>query len=287
MRSDQLEASIRNLAPWHFAMEVQPGIRTVDFNREEYGDKNLEKISTIDPYEMEGLMKVILPDGGVAGRSFLDVGCNGGGYCFVARELGAKPVHGFDVREHWINQANFIKSVRCPDDENLTFTMADAQTYTHPRSYDVTLFKGVFYHLADPIHMLINLLALTDRVMIFDSILRNDIPGNVLLPATESPAPLMSGVDSLIWLPGGPAAVIPIFRHCSFPHTRVVSLKKGPPSGKRRGRFRLIAARQEADLAAYDEWQAAERRKQRVQGVHREVGGLKADKGQTISNANT
>src|SRR5262245_36679216 len=107
-KRSKIEAALRDLAPWHFAIEVMPGIKTVDYNKDSYGDIDLDKVGVINPYEMSPLLQDILPDGGIAGRTFLDVGCNGGGYCFVAHELGAQACYGFDVREHWIRQAEFI-----------------------------------------------------------------------------------------------------------------------------------------------------------------------------------
>jgi len=57
---------------------------------------------------------------GLAGKSFLDAGCNAGGYCFVAKDLGAKETLGFDPRDHWIKQAEFCKRHRS-NTEGMTF----------------------------------------------------------------------------------------------------------------------------------------------------------------------
>src|SRR5687768_9583552 len=102
--ADQIERTLRELGPWHFNMEILPNVWTGAYNKDSYGNVDLDKVGLIDPYEMKSLLQVILPDGGIAGRTLLDVGCNAGGYCFVAHELGAKACYGFDVREHWIRQ---------------------------------------------------------------------------------------------------------------------------------------------------------------------------------------
>src|SRR5690348_1151932 len=94
---EAIEQKLRELAPWHFDMDVAPGMRTAAFNKDSYGNVDLDKVGVINPYEMKRLLEVILPDGGIAGKTFLDVGCNAGGYCFVAHELGAKACYGFDV----------------------------------------------------------------------------------------------------------------------------------------------------------------------------------------------
>ena len=247
-----VEARLRELAPWHFDMDVLPGIRTAKYNKENYGVVDLDKVGVIDPNEMSGLLQCILPDGGVSGKTFLDVGCNGGGYCFVAHELGAESCSGLDVRDHWIRQAEFIKSIRFPEADSLRFFLKDVKEFAHDQQYDVTLFKGVFYHLPDPISMLNKLCALTSRVVIVDSASRSDIPEECMAPWQESKTHVMSGVDGLAWFPGGPAVIKPMLGWSGFPHMRVVQHKKGGQAERFRGRFRVIAARHESDLSAYD-----------------------------------
>jgi SAM-dependent methyltransferase len=248
----QVEQNLRDLAPWHFNMEVMPGITTAAYNKQSYDDIDLDKVGVIDPDEMRDLLKIVLPDQGVKRRTFLDVGCNAGGYCFVAHELGAKLCYGFDVREHWIRQAEFIRSIKYPNSNSLHFRLADVKTFPHDQQYDVTLFKGVFYHLPDPIGMLVKLCELTGRAIIVDSASRSDIPGDCMVPWWESTTHVMSGVDGLAWFPGGPEVVGAILKYGGFPHMRVVKHIKGGKAERFRGRFRVIAARQVEDLAAFD-----------------------------------
>lgn len=247
----RLEETLVDLGPWHFDIEVAPGVRTVDFNKESYASTDRERVASIDPYEMVDLFKAVLPTG-VSGKTFLDVGCNGGGYCFVAHELGARACQGFDVRDHWIRQAECVKSLKYPEADSLRFFVEDVTEFAHQRRHDVTLFKGVFYHLPDPIATLNKICALTERAIIVDSASRSDIPADCIAPVQESKTHLMSGVHGLAWFPGGPEAVRPILAWSGFPHMRVVFDRKGHESQRFRGRFRLIATREESDLASYD-----------------------------------
>jgi SAM-dependent methyltransferase len=246
-----IEQRLAQLAPWHFNVEVRPGVWTEAFNRKEYEDADHQGVGLIDPREIQALFESILP-GGLRGRSFLDVGCNGGGYCFLAHDLGASSCHGFDVRQHWIDQCEFLKSLLHPDVASLHFEVADVKKFQHPHQYDVTLFKGVFYHLPDPITTLNQLCALTSRAIIVDTVCRGDIPEDTLVPWQESTTHVMSGVDGLAWFPGGPKALHAILKWSGFPHMRTVRWKKGAKEERFRGRMRVIAARDEQDLAAYD-----------------------------------
>jgi len=248
----EVEQNLRNLGPWHFNIEVMPGIRTAAYNKESYGHVDLDKVGIIDPDEMRDLLRVILPDGGVSGKTFLDVGCNAGGYCFVAHELGARACYGFDVRDHWIRQAEFIKSIKYPGATTLQFTKADVKQFAHQQQYDVVLFKGVFYHLPDPISTLGKLCDLTGRAIIVDSASRSDIPGECMVPWWESTTHVMSGVDGLAWFPGGPEVIGSILKWRGFEHMRVIHHRKGGKEERFRGRFRVIAARRQSDLSAFD-----------------------------------
>jgi tRNA (mo5U34)-methyltransferase len=249
---EAIEQKLRELAPWHFDIDVKPGVRTAAFNKESYGNVDLDKVGVINPYEMKQLLEVVLPGGGVAGKTFLDVGCNAGGYCFVAHELGAKACFGFDIRDHWIKQAEFIKSIKYPNLDNLKFNIADVKTFDHAQRYDVTLFKGIFYHLPDPISTTARICELTARAIIVDSASRSDIPGESMAPWQESQTHVMSGVDGLAWFPGGPEVVAPILKWAGFPHYRVVFDRKGGQAERFRGRFRMLATRDAKDLATFD-----------------------------------
>lgn len=241
---------LERLAPWHFNIEVEPGLWTKDCNKPDYESSDHNSVGLIDPSEMTRLLQTILP-GGIADKTFLDVGCNGGGYCFLAHEMGARRTHGFDVREHWINQANYVKSVRYPDADHIEFQVADAKTFRRESRFDVTLFKGIFYHLPDPISVLRDVCDMTERAVIVDTVGRSDIPESAMIPWNESTTHVMSGVDGLAWFPGGPAAVKVILEWAGFPHMRVVHWKHGTPETRNRGRFRVFATRDERDQADY------------------------------------
>lgn len=246
----ELLEQLRDLAPWHFDIEVADGVRTSDGNREYYKNQDHEGVSVVNPFEMESLLMRIYP-GGLTGKRFLDVGCNSGGYCFVAKKLGATSAFGFDVRDHWIRQANFLKKNLNASLSGVEFRVMHLSDLDASRSTDITLFKGVFYHVPDPIYDLRTLCDLTAEIMILDTMTDSTIPEHCLGSSQESLTHLMSGVDGLHWLPGGPKAVEGIFRWAGFPELRQVNWQRRV-RGRHRGRMRLIAARSAVLLEAFD-----------------------------------
>ena len=240
---EQLLDQLRELGPWHMDLEIAPGVRTSAGNREQYEDPDLQNVKMVDPFELKRIFDRVYP-GGLQGRSFLDVGCNAGGYCFVAKSVGAGRTLGFDVRDHWIRQAEFLRVHWPGETSGMEFRVTNLGEIDLGEGFDVTLFKGVFYHLPDPVGALLKLCAASKELIIVDTASRSDIPENAMMTRRESTSHVMSGVDGLAWLPGGPQAIIDILEHGGFPAAHVVYWEKEiVASPENWGRFRVVAAR--------------------------------------------
>lgn len=229
---------LRELAPWHFDMPVGEGLRTADGN-----DLLNERPNAVDPKKIGKVLTHIYPDG-LVGKRFLDVACNGGGYSLLARDLGAEHVLGFDVREHWIRQANFLRDHLPGNREVIRFEQCDllkADGLLGDERFDICLFKGIFYHLPDPVHALSLVTKRVDEVLVFDTdtaIGENDGCLKMYIEGVENP---MSGVHQLAWLPTGPKVMEGILHWLGFPYVQLLFWKQ--PPGRRHGRMRMIAAR--------------------------------------------
>ena len=250
MNSEQLIREIRELKPWHINLQITPEVDVRSaFKEEEVERANNGNVAFIEARpEFELKMQAIYPDG-VKGKTFLDCACNSGAYCFWMRELGAARSFGFDVREHWINQANFVKEHRVvsPTD-NIEFDVFDMMRLGEKNlePADITLFKGIFYHLADPIQGLKLAADLTKEVLWFNSamIYKEDERG--LICTFERGERVMSGVHSLSWTPTGPKVIVMMLYWLGFNdiwHT----FTRPYPNGEY-GRMEIIAARTEGEL---------------------------------------
>lgn len=253
VQSSELLEQLRALAPWHFDIPVGQGLRTIHGNQETYDDPDMVGVGTINTDSIRTLLTALYPEG-LSGRSFLDAGCNGGAYCFLAKELGASKVVGFDVRDHWIQQAEFLRSILNTDSTDMQFLVKHLHEFEAPeKHFNATLFKGVFYHLPNPISALEKLCSLTKDVIIVDTASKSDIPANSLQTNMEHQTQVMSGVDRLAWVPGGPQAVTDILHWLGFTEFRVDSWEKSWPGGQPGwGRFRVIAAREARALSEFD-----------------------------------
>jgi tRNA (mo5U34)-methyltransferase len=250
---EELRAEIRRLVPWHHDLEIAPGVRTgeraADDDRDPLG---VASSGLLRPDEVLGpLLRDIFPNG-LEGRSMLDCGCNAGGYLFAAKRMGAGQCFGFDVREHWLNQARFL--ARHLPGEDVEFAqldllaLRDRARERNLEPFDVTLFFGLFYHLPDPVAGVRIAADLTRELLILNTDADPKLTGDALTLNLESDTALMSGVHRLAWLPTGPRVLEEILHWCGFPHTRVHYVRQGP----RFPRIQVLAARDARTFAHYD-----------------------------------
>lgn len=242
---------LQQLAPWHFDLELTDGLRTGDGNRKLYGDKDMRNVVLIDPNELTPLLRCIYP-AGLHGKRFLDVACNGGGYSIVAKRLGADIAVGFDAREHWIRQANFV--VQQLGLDGVQFLQSSIDDFSADADFDICLFKGIFYHLPDPVASLRRVADMTREIIIIDTETDGTRSDLCLRLNREGQSHVMSGVDGLAWWPSGPDLLALILGWLGFPETREIFWHSKPNVRNRQspGRCRIIGARSVEVLRAFD-----------------------------------
>lgn len=244
-----LRAEIRRLGPWHQDLEIAPGVRTGERAPDDDPDPlGVGSPGMLEPRKvLDVLMRDVFPNG-FEGRSILDCGCNAGGYLFESKRMGAGRCFGFDVRDHWLDQARFL--ARHLPSEGIEFERLDllALRDRNLEPFDVTLFFGLFYHLPDPVASLRIAADLTRELFVLNTAAHPSLRGNALVLSLESETALMSGVHRLAWLPTSGRVLEEILRWCGFPHTRVHYVYATP----RYPRIQVLAARNASTFAHFD-----------------------------------
>ncbi len=249
---DWLLSQIRKLGPWHHDIRILQDLTVSDAFSEDgkLARSQNDGVSLIEPREkfFERLWGVF-PDG-LSGKRFLDCACNAGVYCFLAREAKAEFSFGFDVREHWIRQANFVKQYRTvsPTDR-IDFEVLDLYELPEKATapFDFTFFSGIFYHLPDPIHGLRLAAEMTSDVIVVNtaSMYDPENPGGLTPRRRASSSYVMSGVSELAWFPNGPKAILLILNWLGFREFKLTKFIKR----NERHRFEVFAAREKGRLA--------------------------------------
>src|SRR5215203_1520387 len=85
----------------------------------------------------------------LAGKTVLDIGCNGGFYSMEMKKRGAARVLGVDWDEDYLAQASFAAEVTGLDIEFRKLSVYDVGSLGE--RFDVVLFLGVLYHLRHPL----------------------------------------------------------------------------------------------------------------------------------------
>ncbi len=211
-----LEDQIVALGPWCHEIQVTPSISTrVWYERASGAEADLP---FVDPSDIAPgkLLRRLFPNG-LAGRAVLDCGCNGGGYLFMARDIGAGRCYGFDAREHWVRQAQFVAEHR-KGSHDITFELRSLYDlpYLEHEQYDVTFFNGILYHLPEPVGGLKIAADLTREVLIVDTSTRAGMPDGYLAVENENKEALLAGIHGLNWLPTGPDVVRRMLQWAGF-----------------------------------------------------------------------
>jgi tRNA (mo5U34)-methyltransferase len=107
----------------------------------------------------------------LAGKSVLDIGCNGGFYALEMKRRGAARVLGIDEDEGYLAQARFAAEVCGLEVEWRQLSVYDVAQLGE--RFDLVLFMGVLYHLRHPL-LALDLLAehVVKDQLLFQSMLR-------------------------------------------------------------------------------------------------------------------
>ncbi|MCE2792982.1 MAG: class I SAM-dependent methyltransferase [Blastopirellula sp.] len=219
---------IRQLGPWHMNIQLTESVFTGEAFASGGAIRDRERNKGVSLLNLRGYflgkLRQLYP-AGVASKTLLDCACNAGGYCFWAREAGMESAFGFDVRDHWIKQAKFVQGHRTvASTDRIEFQVCDL--YRLPERgcspADITMFKGIFYHLPDPVTGLKIAADLTREVMFFNTSTVWGEPDGYLKCGRESRENLMSGVHGLKWYATGPKVLSDILKWCGFVDRRLM-----------------------------------------------------------------
>ena len=258
LTNDALRAQADALGPWHHKVHLRDDIWTA---QDEAPDATGTVPKLRDPsVSFQNQLMRLFPDG-LQGRSFLDCACNCGGYSFLAKDNGAGRVLGFDVRKHWINQAEFIRKNRAAPSDGIEFRVADLlEIGDLGEDFDITWFSGIFYHLPDPVASLKLVADRTREILVLNTAVDWLEPGASEQPALrlkfEGVEELMSGVHGLAWMPSGPVMLERVLHWMGFPETRrvmwvqreVERMHRGELKKRRQARLAIVAAREAGRL---------------------------------------
>jgi len=141
-----------------------------------------------------------------------DVACSSGVTSLDFAEQGFKHVHGLELRDYSVRQANFLK--RTFDVRNVDFLVEDARNLGNYSS-DVVFCGGLLYHVTFPVELLQSLFNATKKFLIFDSLCDNHPFSGFHIVGEVIVANPMEG-DTSIQLVPTYRAIIDLLRNAGF-----------------------------------------------------------------------
>jgi len=154
--TNDIVAELRALAPWPYDLPVADGISILAGNLDDAGDNLYPNIRVVATTGIERLLRALYPNG-MQQKTMLDVACNGGAHSFLGHRLGADFVYGFDVRQHGIDQAMYLKERYEIEPSRLTFACHHVDDLPQEGVFNVAIFSGIFYHLPAPVGVIRNI----------------------------------------------------------------------------------------------------------------------------------
>ena len=159
MTRDEILSGLKMLEPWFHRIDLGGGIFTKT--------ESVMGEPVDHPRESWEVIRQCLP-ADLAGKSVLDVGCNGGFYCVEAKRRGAGRVLGVDGQRQHVRQALFVRKVLGLDLEFRRFSVYDLQPAT-VGIFDITLALGLVYHLKHLVLALERLYEVTNELLIIET----------------------------------------------------------------------------------------------------------------------
>ncbi|RYG20801.1 MAG: class I SAM-dependent methyltransferase [Caulobacteraceae bacterium] len=183
-----MSSEILAIKDWRHPFPVEG----LQLTRPWYGSWHPWRLSVDQP-----LIKQLVGD--LKGKRVLDVACNDAWYAFRYAQEGADAV-GIDGRAEPIARGSLVKEHFGLD--NLKLMVGDIEDRTIPLGqFDVTLFYGILYHLADPITVLKRLGDITTKVISVQTFIHALDPSPELKLVREAVEEEANGLTNLVTVP--------------------------------------------------------------------------------------
>ena len=164
MTPSDIERLVHGLGPWHFLIELEPGVFTIP---------RLHWIGLWHNVVAQDYVSRTLPpllaqlnDSDPNHTSVIDIGCNEGWLSLLLFRLGFKRIVGIDPQPANIRKAKFLKEHFHMT--NVDFICVNAEQFSPSEDFDYAIMLGVINHVHDPVGILENIYSYTKKHLILD-----------------------------------------------------------------------------------------------------------------------
>jgi SAM-dependent methyltransferase len=251
--AEQIREGIEQLGPWFYRFEFDGGLETTPS----------VPPSVVDIFDTRLRMLMSAVDAHFGDRlretECLDIGCHEGFYSLAMARRGFRKVVGVDAREGNLRRARFVAEGMGV--KGIEYRRARVETLSADlgRSFGLTLFLGVLYHVEDPMRCLRQVAAVTDELCVLETQVVDEVEGVTEWGAREWTRPyrgILAIVDETGELESGiretgmtpmatcpsPRALLYMLRQAGFRRVELLSPPPGAYEQHARGKRVVCAA---------------------------------------------
>ncbi|HXJ42957.1 MAG TPA: methyltransferase domain-containing protein [Bryobacteraceae bacterium] len=169
MQTEQIRRGIDELGPWFYAHDFGGGLKTTPLIPPEVAGIHDTRLAMVESAVLEHFGTRL------AGRDCLDIGCHEGFYSLAMERQGMR-VKGVDAREENLTRARFVAEAV---GSKVTYRQGRVETLAadEGRTYDLTLFLGLLYHVEDPMLCLRQVSAVTREFCVIETQVVDEVEG--------------------------------------------------------------------------------------------------------------
>lgn len=250
MLQDQIQRGIEELGPWFYAFDFGHGLSTTPAIPPQVAEIHATRLAMLES-AVSGHFGT-----SASGIECLDIGCHEGFYSLAMARHGMR-VTGVDAREENLRRARFVTEAMGID--NIAYRRGRVETLARDegRSYPLTLFLGVLYHVEDPMLCLRQVAAVTSDMCVIETQVVDEFEGFTEWGAREWTRPYQgivalvdesgefnagnreTGVTPIAMCPS-PKALLFMLRHAGFARAEILPAPPGAYEQHARGK-RVVA----------------------------------------------
>lgn len=171
MTASEIRQGIEELGPWFYRFEFGHGLETTP----------AIPSSVVDIFDTRLQMLLHAVDAHFGDRlkdiECLDIGCHEGFYSLAMARRGVRNVVAVDARPENLNRARFV--ARAIGVENIAYNQGRVETLAadQGRTFPLTLFLGLLYHVEDPMRCLRQVAAVTGELCVIETQVVDEVEG--------------------------------------------------------------------------------------------------------------
>lgn len=171
MSPEKIRQRIAELGPWFYRFQFEGGVETapgVPPHVEGIFETRRRMVETAAAAHFGERIRDI---------ECLDIGCHEGYYSIAMARAGVRQITGVDARAENLRRARFV--ARAMEIDNIEYKRGRVETLARDedRTYELTLFLGVLYHVEDPILCLRNVAAVTGELCLIETQVVDEVEG--------------------------------------------------------------------------------------------------------------